>query len=46
LRGSVEKIKTLVAELKIAANFRKVNNTFPINLTFIFRAYDDHYMHF
>jgi hypothetical protein len=30
--GSIEKIETLVAELKITANFREVNSTFPLNL--------------
>jgi hypothetical protein len=30
LRGSIEKIETLVAELKVAANFRGVNNIFPL----------------
>jgi hypothetical protein len=29
LRGSIKKIETLVAELKIVVNFRGVNNTFP-----------------
>jgi hypothetical protein len=29
LWGSIEKIETLAAELKIAANFRGVNITFP-----------------
>ena len=28
LRESIEKIKTLVAELKITTNFKEVNNTF------------------
>jgi hypothetical protein len=30
LGGSIEKIETLVVELKIAANFMGMNNTFPI----------------
>jgi hypothetical protein len=29
LGGSIEKIETLLAELKIVVNFRGVNNTFP-----------------
>jgi hypothetical protein len=29
LGGSIEKIKTLVVKLKIATNFRGVNNNFP-----------------
>jgi hypothetical protein len=29
LRGSIDKIETLVAELKVVANFRGVNNIFP-----------------
>jgi hypothetical protein len=33
LWGLIEKIKTSVVELKIVANFRGWNNTFPRNLS-------------
>jgi hypothetical protein len=32
LGGSIEKIETSIVKLKIAVNFRRVNNTFPFIL--------------
>ena len=36
LRGSIEKIETLVVKLKIATNYKGVNNNFPRFLRFCF----------
>ena len=36
LGGSIEKIETLVVELKIAANLVGLNNNFPLDFFFFF----------
>jgi hypothetical protein len=42
LRRSIEKNETSVAELKIAANFRGVNNIFPLSILIQLKRMDTH----
>jgi hypothetical protein len=42
LRRSIEKNETSVAELEIAANFRGVNNIFPLSILIQLKRMDTH----